>query len=41
MHFCVLYTDLWNTTSNAIYARIGYKPVSDSLFYTLAAQLPV
>jgi predicted GNAT family acetyltransferase len=40
-HFCVLYTDLGNPTSNAIYARIGYKPVSDSLFYTLAAQLPV
>jgi GNAT superfamily N-acetyltransferase len=39
--FCVLYTDLGNPTSNAIYARIGYKPVSDSLFYTLTAQLPV
>lgn len=33
--FCVLYTDLANPTSNAIYARIGYRPVSDSLFYAL------
>lgn len=27
--FCVLYTDLANPTSNAIYARIGYRPVCD------------
>ncbi len=27
--FCVLYTDLSNPTSNAIYVRIGYRPVSD------------
>lgn len=27
--FCVLYTDLANPTSNAIYARIGYRPVGD------------
>jgi GNAT superfamily N-acetyltransferase len=26
---CFLYTDLSNPTSNAIYARIGYKPVCD------------
>jgi predicted GNAT family acetyltransferase len=31
--FCVLYTDLANPTSNAIYARIGYRAVSDSLLY--------
>jgi predicted GNAT family acetyltransferase len=33
--FCVLYTDLANPTSNAIYPRIGYHPVSDSLVYEL------
>jgi predicted GNAT family acetyltransferase len=27
--FCVLYTDLTNPTSNAIYQRIGYRPVLD------------
>ena len=27
--FCVLYTDLANPVSNAIYARIGYRPVCD------------
>lgn len=27
---CVLYTDLANPTSNSIYQRIGYEPVSDS-----------
>ena len=29
--FCMLYTDLANSTSNAIYARIGYRPVCDAL----------
>ena len=28
--FCFLYTDLANPTSNAIYMRIGYRPVCDS-----------
>ena len=28
--FCFLYTDLANSTSNAIYMRIGYEPVCDS-----------
>ena len=28
--FCTLYTDLANPVSNAIYARIGYKPVMDT-----------
>jgi len=32
---CVLYTDLANPTSNAIYARIGYRPVEDCLLYRL------
>ena len=34
--FCVLYTDLANPTSNAIYARIGYRPVRDFLMYELS-----
>jgi len=29
VRFCVLYTDLANPTSNAIYARIGYRPICD------------
>lgn len=33
--FCVLYTDLGNRTSNAIYTRIGYRPVCDFLMYDL------
>ena len=33
--FCVLYTDLENPTSNAIYTRIGYRPVRDFLMYAL------
>lgn len=28
-HFCMLYTDLANPVSNAIYQRIGYVPVAD------------
>jgi len=27
--FCFLYTDLANPISNAIYQRVGYRPVSD------------
>lgn len=27
--FCVLYTDLGNPTSNAIYPRVGYQPLTD------------
>jgi predicted GNAT family acetyltransferase len=30
---CLLYTDLANPTSNAIYRRIGYLPVCDSAEY--------
>jgi predicted GNAT family acetyltransferase len=33
--FCVLFTDLANPTSNAIYARIGYRPVADSALFEL------
>ncbi len=29
VRFCFLFTDLANPTSNAIYQRIGYEPVSD------------
>lgn len=32
---CLLYTDLANPTSNAIYQRIGYRPVCDSRVYLL------
>ena len=35
--FCVLYTDLSNPTSNAIYTRIGYEPVRDLLMWELEA----
>ena len=28
--FCFLFTDLANPTSNSIYQKIGYRPVSDS-----------
>jgi len=34
--YCVLYTDLANPTSNAIYRRIGYVPVTDAAVYRLA-----
>jgi predicted GNAT family acetyltransferase len=33
---CVLYTDLANPTSNRIYQRIGYVPVTDSVRYLFA-----
>ena len=36
--FCVLYTDLSNPTSNAIYTRIGYRPVRDFLMYELVTE---
>ena len=28
--FCFLFTDLANPTSNSIYQRVGYEPVSDA-----------
>jgi predicted GNAT family acetyltransferase len=34
--FCVLYTDLANPTSNAIYARIGYRGIRDFELYDLS-----
>jgi predicted GNAT family acetyltransferase len=29
--FCVLFTDLANPTANAVYARVGYRPLGDYL----------
>jgi len=29
--FCTLFTDLANPTSNALYQRIGYRPIADFL----------
>jgi hypothetical protein len=33
--YCFLYTDLANPTSNAIYGRIGYRPVADVMDWLL------
>jgi len=33
--YCCLYTDLANPTSNAIYQRIGYRPIGDAAEYEL------
>ncbi len=35
-HFCTLYTDLSNPTSNSIYMKIGFKPVCDSVEYSFS-----
>ena len=35
--FCALFTDLANPTSNAIYARIGYRPLRDFAHYRFEA----
>jgi len=35
--FCCLYTDLANPTSNAIYAKIGYRPIRDDVEIDLEA----
>jgi predicted GNAT family acetyltransferase len=32
----LLYTDLANPTSNRLYARLGYKPVEDSVSLSFA-----
>ena len=34
--YCCLYTDLANPISNAIYQRIGYRPLADAAEYELA-----
>lgn len=36
--FCFLYTDLANPTSNAIYARIGYRRICDAVEYRFATE---
>ena len=36
LRFCFLFTDLSNPTSNNIYQRIGYEPVSDIDLWTFA-----
>ena len=33
--YCVLYADLANAASNAIYQRIGYEPLCDAAEYEL------
>jgi GNAT superfamily N-acetyltransferase len=35
--YCCLYTDLANPTSNAIYHRIGYRPIRDAALYRISA----
>ncbi len=32
----VLYTDLANPTSNALYERLGYRPVEDRVIFSFA-----
>jgi predicted GNAT family acetyltransferase len=36
--FCVLFTDLANPTSNAIYQKIGYYPVADMDQYVFSKE---
>jgi uncharacterized protein len=36
LRFCFLFTDLSNPTSNSIYQRIGYEPVSDFDLWTFS-----
>ncbi len=37
--FCVLYTDLSNSTSNKIYQQIGYREVADSKYYVFMVRI--
>jgi predicted GNAT family acetyltransferase len=39
-HRCILYTDLSNPTSNAIYRAIGYRAVAEALRYEFDAASP-
>ena len=39
-HFCTLYTDLGNPTSNSIYQKIGYQPVADIMDVNFSASGP-
>ena len=36
--FCFLFADLGNPTSNNIYLKIGYQPVSDIVDYVFEPQ---
>ena len=36
--FCFLFTDLANPTSNSIYQRIGYRPVTDIMLWRFDAR---
>lgn len=36
-HFCTLYTDLSNPTSNAIYQRVGYRRVGEAVMIAFGA----
>jgi predicted GNAT family acetyltransferase len=36
--FCCLYTDLANPISNAIYARIGYRRICDSAWWSIQTE---
>ena len=38
LDFCVLYTDLSNPTSNAIYQQMGYEPIADVRDFDLVAE---
>jgi predicted GNAT family acetyltransferase len=35
-HFCTLFTDATNAAANAIYGRIGYRPIADFAAYRFA-----
>jgi predicted GNAT family acetyltransferase len=37
--FCFLYTDLNNPTSNRVYQKIGYEPVTDATVYSFAQEI--
>lgn len=38
LQFCVLYTDLSNPTTNALYQRLGYRPVVDVTDYLIRGE---
>ncbi|HWE65222.1 MAG TPA: GNAT family N-acetyltransferase [Acidimicrobiales bacterium] len=38
-HSCVLYTQLGNATSNAVYRALGYAPISENVRYEFGAPL--
>ncbi len=38
LQFCVLYTDLSNPTTNALYQRLGYRPIVDVMDYLIRGE---